>query len=110
MGWDDELCTRTFDFVKTYRLPSDASNIITTESDSSTEPVPDSDCCEASEGTDADLLEACPSTSFNDNEVFTWDVDNGICTVNFDIIAFYMLPSGETTMEVSTPSTADSTE
>ena len=60
-----------------YSLPSDDTNIIKTGSNSLTESASDDDCCEASDGVHADLLQACDSKTTEENEVLSW-ID-GVC-------------------------------
>ena len=74
----------------TYLLPSENTNIIKTESDPSTESASDEDCCRASGGTDAELLQACVIMTTEDNESFLWNENE--CTRTFDNIITYLDP------------------
>ena len=80
-----------------------------TENDSSTDPASSSDCCAASNGIDADLLQACEMTTSLENESFSWSNDDGgICTRSFDFINTYSLPGNENA--VLTEESGSSTE
>ena len=95
-SWSERTCTRDFDIVITYSLPSDEDTIINTNTESSFELASADDCCDASEmGTNVDLLQACDSVTTQNNEEFAWEVDSGICTRSFEFMTIYSLPSDD---------------
>ena len=106
--WNPDVspwCTRNFETISTYSLPSNPATIINKDINSSTEPSSEDDCCLASEGTNAVLLQACPSATTEVNESLSWNDD--LCTRNFDLITTYSLPSDVDTI-INTDSTPSS--